>query len=138
MDTLTVYRVRHKDIEAGPWHAARLLEIDGYHPVKTAYHRVDDYFFKNPMYADSHPNVFFDVFCIWTADLVCGTLSLDGLRDWFSQSDDILNALLDGNFTVYQYTVPEFKMYEGQSGKQVAFNPANAIEVKDLTILALL
>lgn len=136
METVTIYRLRHTDMEVGPWHAMEVMkDNETMHNIRVM---LDDYM-DDTGKAMSHRPIWAD--CqfplAWNTTHVCGTESIETLRSWFYGDHKVANALFDAGFTVYRYTVPVENTIPSMSGLQICFKPDDAIEAEDLTFMAL-
>lgn len=61
-----------------------------------------------------------------TSEFVCGVEYISQLQDWFFH---LLPDFLVEGYKIYLYTLPKDKILFGESGKQVAFRKADALEV---------
>ena len=140
MSTMAIYRVRHSRVNVGPWQAAAFLTSSELAVLKVAMYEWAEASFDRTMEIDkeAHPVIRYDHRGEFTKHHVCGTDSIWKLRHWFCLRDAIIDGLFDAGFTVYKYVVPEELVTESYSGLQVAFRPQDAIEIQELTLLALL
>lgn len=140
MSTMTIYRVRHSRADVGPWQSRAFLGPDELGFLQAAMYEWAEASFDRMMESnkEAHPVIRFDHRGVFTSSHVCGTTSIQQLRHWFCLRDTVINGLFDAGFTVYKYVVPEELVTPSYSGLQVAFRPEDAIEVQELTLLALL
>lgn len=128
MNTITVYRVAHKDdVTRGPWWG--FVDIDWHGPSGKLQIALDDY-----VNVDSHPSPEDDG--IMVINGIFAALSMISLKSWFGNGN-IPDCLLDADFTVYKIIVEEKSCIMGHSGSQCMFNPNSMIDIKDIGILAL-
>ena len=139
-DTVTIYRVRHSRYNVGPWHAGKCLQGDEYQKLRDTMLIWAEASFDRMMKGtkEAHPVISYDRRGEFTEKHVCGADSIQKLRHWICLRDAIIDGLFDAGFTVYKYVVPEELVTESRSGLQVAFRPQDAIEIQELTLLALL
>ena len=142
MKTITVYRVEHSVLRSGPWNTSvhrdygKLLSDDQKASERAARWALNDFFYDNEEYRQSHPNVREDIKG-WSADYVCAAPSLELLRDWFCDPE-CQGLLLDADFTVKEYVVESAAVLHSYSGRQVGFLDSGVVECRDLTLLALI
>lgn len=137
---MTIYRVRHSRVDVGPWQSSMFLTSSELAALKAAMYEWAEASFDRMMESDkeAHPVIRYDHRGVFTQYHVCGTDSIWKLRHWFCLRDTVINGLFDAGFTVYKYIVPADLVTLSYSGLQVAFRPEDAIEVQELTLLALL
>lgn len=128
MNTITVYRVAHKDdVERGPWwgYASNI-------PKEVVALQVE---LNDSINLRTHPDPYSDNIRGCDFDLFAAP-SIEKLKGWFGNGD-IPGLLLDADYTVYEIIVNEDWCKIGRSGTQCAFPPDQIIDAKDIGILAL-
>jgi hypothetical protein len=122
--TQYVLRLEHKETQAGPYVHFKAPEgLEERLGIKFLDTRPQ---YMPPLEADlCHA----DSFEFQRSTHVCGVEYMSQLYDWFGAN---LMPFYEAGFKLYLYLMPAAKVLRGESGLQVAFNKADALEVMEL------
>jgi hypothetical protein len=138
MDTMTLYRVAHKTLNVGPWNLywdTRFCTLDK--SERDAYAYLHSLLTVCNMDLDIHMNIREDLGCgKFNERMHCATTSIENLKFWFFD-ENIINALFDANFVIFEITVLKENVKFGKRGRQVAYDMDDVLEIRERDLLPL-